>query len=171
MKDVTIVIFLAALLLNTTSHATTWPPNTALNDIRWISGALETCNLEQGRYPTQVEGLRALLNRPKENWTGYIKTLPKDPWGNDYVYCYPGKHNTNSFDLYSLGANGRSKTVGNDRDDINNWDPTQKWNKYYRRPWRNLSDWESLIICGIGIAVVSGLIFVWRSVGSVREFN
>jgi hypothetical protein len=103
--------------------------------IRQIDGALETLNLEQGRYPTQAEGLQALVDRPKENWTGYLKSLPKDPWGNDYIYRYPGRYKTNSFDLYSLGEDGRSTTGGNDADDINNWDETYKWSKHYNR-WK-----------------------------------
>ena len=52
------------------------------------------------------------------NWKGpYIKRgVPNDPWGKPYVYRYPGTNNTNGYDLYSLGPDGRE---GND--DIDNW--------------------------------------------------
>jgi general secretion pathway protein G len=50
-------------------------------------------------------------------WKGpYVKQVPKDPWGNEYIYRYPGTNNANSYDIYSLGPDGRE---GND--DITNW--------------------------------------------------
>ncbi|HPU57440.1 MAG TPA: type II secretion system protein GspG, partial [Verrucomicrobiota bacterium] len=44
-------------------------------------------------------------------------TVPKDPWGNDYIYVYPGRRNANSYDLSSPGPDGRPGTD----DDITNW--------------------------------------------------
>ncbi len=44
-----------------------------------------------------------------------------DSWNNAFVYQCPGAHNTNAFDIYSLGPDGVSKTGGGDPDDINNW--------------------------------------------------
>lgn len=46
-----------------------------------------------------------------------------DPWDNPYVYHCPGIHNPDSFDLYCCGADGVSKSGGDDYDDVNNWDP------------------------------------------------
>ena len=65
--------------------------------------------------------LGALLQAPPnvQNWHGpYIKggALPKDPWGNVYIYRYPGAQNQNQYDLYSFGPDQRE---GND--DITNW--------------------------------------------------
>jgi hypothetical protein len=79
-------------------------------------------------YPTQAQGLAALCTKPEEIdsslWGGpYFDRLPKDPWGNDYVYVFPGKNSSEGFDLYSLGEDGKSATGGNDPDDVNNWDP------------------------------------------------
>ena len=54
-----------------------------------------------------------------EGMNHILKQVPKDPWGNDYQYRYPGTHNTNGADLFSFGPDGRE---GND--DIDNW--TQK---------------------------------------------
>jgi general secretion pathway protein G len=88
---------------------------------RWES-ALERFALDVGRYPTMVEGLRALVEKPVSNaegWDGpYFKSdIPKDPWGNDYIYRYPGDHNRDGYDLYSCGPD--RKFGGGD--DIDNW--------------------------------------------------
>jgi general secretion pathway protein G len=92
----------------------------ARTDIRNIEMMLDQFELDAGRYPTNEEGIEALLSQPPNvrNWRGpYLKKgLPSDPWGNPYIYRYPGQHNANSYDLYSLGPDGRE---GND--DIDNW--------------------------------------------------
>ncbi|WP_428937145.1 type II secretion system major pseudopilin GspG [Fontivita pretiosa] len=92
----------------------------AKTDIAQLETALDAFEVDNGRFPTTDEGLAALLQAPANvtNWRGpYIKRgLPKDPWGNPYVYVYPGTHNPNGYDLYSFGPDGRE---GND--DITNW--------------------------------------------------
>ena len=81
-----------------------------------------------GSYPTTEEGLQALLKPParkKDRWNGpYIKKPEalKDPWKNQLQYCYPGRHNPDSYDLWSKGPGGRS----GDGDDIGNWETTEK---------------------------------------------
>jgi len=94
----------------------------AKTDIAQLETALDAFEVDNGRFPTTDEGLAALLQAPANvtNWRGpYIKRgLPKDPWGNPYVYVYPGTHNLNGYDLYSFGPDGRE---GND--DITNWAP------------------------------------------------
>jgi general secretion pathway protein G len=47
-----------------------------------------------------------------------MQSIPKDPWGNDYVYVYPGVHNPGGFDLMSYGPDG----VAGGGDDVGNWD-------------------------------------------------
>jgi len=97
------------------------------NDINAISSSLEIYRLDNGFYPSTEQGIIALVYEPSdepvpENWNedGYLKKLPKDPWGRPYQYESPGSHNPRSFDLYSLGADGRS---GNDdkNKDLGNW--------------------------------------------------
>lgn len=92
----------------------------ATTDISNLEVALDAFEIDVGRYPTNEEGLRALVQPPGtvRNWRGpYIKRgVPNDPWGNPYVYRYPGRHNTDSYDLYSLGPDGRESA-----DDITNW--------------------------------------------------
>jgi general secretion pathway protein G len=94
----------------------------AKQDISSLSVALDTFEIENGKFPSTEEGLGVLLTQPSwaENWTGpYIKggtALPKDAWGNPYEYRFPGSNNVNSYDMWSLGPDGRE---GND--DITNW--------------------------------------------------
>ena len=89
-----------------------------------LSTALDLYELDNGMYPTTEQGLLALIEEPSgspqpPNWSGpYLKKkrVPLDPWEREYVYVSPGTHNTEDFDLYSLGPDGvRSE------DDIVNW--------------------------------------------------
>ena len=79
---------------------------------------LDHYSLDLGTYPTTSEGLKALRERPagKERWDGpYLKKeLPRDPWGNDYVYTSPGSHG--DYDIVSYGADGGQGGEGNDQD-------------------------------------------------------
>lgn len=89
----------------------------AKTQLRTLSDALELYKLSMRQYPGTAEGLGA-LTQPKGGEKPFINSLPKDPWGNDYVYIFPGQHNSGSFDLMSYGADG---VQGGD-DDIGNWD-------------------------------------------------
>ena len=84
--------------------------------MRWRSQKLY-CS----RFPSTQEGLEALFKEPSGTvgWKGpYLKRgVPKDPWGNPYMYRYPGQHSANSYDLYSRGPDGQE----GGGDDIDNW--------------------------------------------------
>ena len=84
--------------------------------------ALDSFEVDTGFYPQGSAGLNALVEQPSnaQNWKGpYLKKgIPADPWGNAYIYTYPGKNNAKGYDLSSVGPDGRS---GGD-DDITNWD-------------------------------------------------
>jgi general secretion pathway protein G len=96
----------------------------AKSDIRVLESSLELYKLDNFLYPSGEQGLDSLVNKPSgqgtKNWRdgGYIKKLTKDPWGNDYLYLYPGSNG--EFDVYSLGADA---TVGGEGEaaDIGNW--------------------------------------------------
>lgn len=98
----------------------------AKGDIKAIAAALDMYKLDNFNYPSTQQGLTALVEKPSgnpqpRNWNrdGYLKRVPKDPWGNDYQYLSPGTQG--QFDLYSLGADG--KQGGSDLNaDIGNWD-------------------------------------------------
>lgn len=92
---------------------------TAALQIADLSATLDLYRLEVGRYPSDDEGLKALVENPGDapNWNGpYLKKsdVPKDPWGNDYLYRFPGEHGT--FDIWSLGADGREGGEGENAD-------------------------------------------------------
>jgi general secretion pathway protein G len=93
----------------------------ARTDIANLEVALDAFEVDCGRCPATEEGLRALLEQPAgaQGWQGpYLKRgMPKDPWGNPYVYRYPGQHNANGYDLYSFGPDGQEGGT----DDIDNW--------------------------------------------------
>ncbi len=93
----------------------------AQTDISNMEVALDAFEIDTGRYPTNTEGLSALTEEPSNviGWRGpYLKRKsPKDPWGNDYIYRYPGRENQYGYDLSSNGPDGRSGTD----DDIVNW--------------------------------------------------
>jgi general secretion pathway protein G len=97
----------------------------AKQDIATVIQALKMYRLDNIRYPTTEQGLQALVTKPTidpipENWKsgGYLEKLPKDPWGNAYVYLNPGRHG--DIDVISLGADGQ--TGGESKDaDIGSW--------------------------------------------------
>ena len=98
----------------------------AKGDIKAIGAALDMYKLDNFAYPSTQQGLEALVSRPSgnppaKNWSkdGYLKKLPIDPWGNTYQYLSPGSKGT--YDLYSLGADGKEGGSDNDAD-IANWD-------------------------------------------------
>ena len=96
----------------------------AKTQIKMLEDALTGYRLDLGKYPDTEAGLAALVENPDENekWAGpYIKpNVPKDPWGNDYVYVSPGE-NGRDYDLSSYGADGQPGGEGDDAD-INSWE-------------------------------------------------
>jgi len=92
----------------------------AHTQINAFETALDAFEVDNGFYPPGKDGLVDLIEEPKDakNWRGpYLKDIPYDPWGNAYVYEYPGKQHDRGYDLMSMGPDGR--TGGGD--DIVNW--------------------------------------------------
>lgn len=87
-----------------------------------LSVALKLYEVDNGRYPTAEQGLRALLEKPlappaPRNWKGpYLEQEPMDPWGKPYQYRLPGSHPPRDYDLYSWGPDGVES-----EDDVANW--------------------------------------------------
>ncbi|MDB6040579.1 MAG: xcpT 8 [Verrucomicrobiales bacterium] len=119
---------LAAIVVPKMSGRTEQARDTAArSQISIFNTALDAYEIDVGHYPKGKNGLQELVQSPRDsqNWRGpYLKSeIPNDPWGNPYVYECPGKHNPNSYDILSMGPDGR---VGGD-DDVTNWQqPTQK---------------------------------------------
>ncbi len=95
----------------------------AKSDIRGIENALKLYRLDNFNYPSSEQGLQALVTKPGDpnirNWKQYLDRLPKDPWGNPYLYLNPG--NNSEIDIYTLGRDGRPGGEGEDGD-IGNWE-------------------------------------------------
>lgn len=96
----------------------------AKQDILAIQSALELYKLDNGVYPATDQGLIALVEKPTSNpvptnWQTYLKSLPKDPWGQAYSYLNPGEHG--EVDIFTVKPNGQ--TQGNESNaEIGNWD-------------------------------------------------
>ena len=97
-------------------------------DIQNIENALKLYKLDNGIYPTTEQGLLALVEQPEtgtipKKWKsgGYLEKgkVPKDPWGNEFVYLSPGLKG--DFDIISYGLDG---VPGGEEEnkDVNNWE-------------------------------------------------
>ena len=117
-----ILALLAAVVVpNVTKHMAESRTKIARIQITELESALQMFAFDVGRYPSNAEGLQALVSNPGnlESWKGpYVKngTLPLDPWEKPYIYQNPGTHG-NEFDLYTLGPSG-TEGSGNE---VGNW--------------------------------------------------
>ncbi len=90
-------------------------------DIEMLSGALTMYKLDNFNFPSTSQGLEALVSKPAgapeaKNWrSGYVNRLPKDPWGNPYVYIQPGS-NSKEYDIVSYGSDGKKGGTGSAQD-------------------------------------------------------
>ncbi|MCE0484272.1 MAG: type II secretion system major pseudopilin GspG [Methylacidiphilales bacterium] len=95
----------------------------AQTDVLGFKQLLAAYQLETGSLPTTEQGLSVLWTKPStEPVPNHYRALlegeeTKDPWGHLYQYTYPGKHNPDSYDVYSMGPDGIPDTA----DDIGNW--------------------------------------------------
>ncbi|NNM62947.1 MAG: type II secretion system major pseudopilin GspG [Steroidobacteraceae bacterium] len=91
------------------------------SDIRAIETALDLYRLDNYKYPTTEQGLEALVKKPADptltNYRagGYLKSVPKDPWGNPYHYTSPGADGQ-PYDIISYGRDGKPGGQGYDAD-------------------------------------------------------
>ena len=84
--------------------------NISKGDIASITMALKMYRLQNDKYPSKSEGLKALV--PK-----YLEKIPRDPWQHEYHYVYPGTRSPSGFDIWSVGPDGQNGT----EDDVDNW--------------------------------------------------
>jgi general secretion pathway protein G len=97
--------------------------STAKVQIQYVMQGLELFRLDVGRYPTQQEGLGALVTAPQtaQNWNGpYLKkeSAIRDPWGTQYLYQIPGQHG--EVDVFSLGQDKAPGGTG-EAQDVGSW--------------------------------------------------
>ena len=131
LLEIMLVVTIIALLLGSAIYAFKdklgFAQDTRVQaDIQSIATALLVYQGQNGFLPTTEQGLKALVARPDSEprprqWRQQFETVPLDPWGKEYQYQQPGKHNPTSYDLYSAGPDRIPDTA----DDIGNWTQTQ----------------------------------------------
>jgi general secretion pathway protein G len=83
-------------------------PKAAKSQIRMFEQALVDYRLDVGKLPDESNGLKSLVENVSgdEKWDGpYLKRLPQDPWGNDYIYTVPGENS--EYEIKSYGSDGQ----------------------------------------------------------------
>lgn len=128
-------------------------------DLQSLRTSLMIFEAINGRPPSNSEGLAALVSNPDPrglpHWQQLISEVPRDPWNHPYVYVAPSPDGKAKFGIYSLGADGISRSQGNDADDINSWSatappaPPPAWRFGHYAPW----------LLGAG---VFGGVLLWR---------
>jgi general secretion pathway protein G len=124
MVVLVIVGVLAALIVpNLLNRADDARVTAAKADVNNLMQVLKLYKLDNQRFPTQEQGLQALLTKPTvnpvpSNWKPYVEKLPKDPWGNAYQFANPGVKG--EVDVYSFGADGKAGGDGANAD-IGSW--------------------------------------------------
>jgi len=155
-------------------------PMICITEMGSIGLALDMFENDCGRYPTTADGLAALLVCPdpalSNRWKGpYLKLgIPIDPWGQPYVYRSPGIHSNAVYELYSCGADGVSRSDGNDVDDLNSWDNSFKTRDSLWQHYNRLAKKERIITTltspiSITVAVVLGLGLLLWMVGKSKS--
>ena len=127
LLEIMLVVMIIALLLGAAIKF--MAPNLEIvkgqrvqGDLQAITTQLRLYEALNGSLPTTEQGLQALVTQPQTEpkpatWRRLMDEVPKDPWQQEYVYVQPGKHNPQSFDLYSKGADHKADTP----DDMGNW--------------------------------------------------
>jgi general secretion pathway protein G len=115
LVEIMIVVVIIGLLAGLVTYSTTGLLDRAKRqkaraDVATLAGALDQYYGANGRFPDNREGLQALV-------PGFIQVLPRDPWGNSYLYVQPGK--SGPYDVISYGADGREGGTGSDADITN----------------------------------------------------
>ncbi|CNH52169.1 type II secretion system major pseudopilin GspG [Yersinia pekkanenii] len=127
LLEIMVVIVILGLLASLTVPSLMSNKNRAdkqktLSDIASLENALEMYKLDNGAYPTELQGINALIIKPIllpipkiYPQYGYIRRLPQDPWGSSYQMNNPGRYG--EIDIFSAGPDRVLET----EDDIGNW--------------------------------------------------
>lgn len=149
------------------------------DDMISIRSALQMFKINAGRYPTEEEGLMALVERPAtypadKRWQQLMDKLPSDPWGHPYRYVVSADFKASpdspslapaGLGLYSQGPDGITHSKGNDPDDWNSWSGGS-WKK---SPWRGDPAVRSAGVVILALIVVIALIRCWRGGAAPEE--
>src|SRR4030095_422947 len=120
MIVVSIIVILLGLAISKIGNPTGFAKQTAVRaDIQAIGTQLQLYESMNGFYPITEQGLQALVTQadtdPKPTrWYQLFKQVPKDPWGNNYIYRCPGTKHPESYDLFSAGPDRKPDTADDD---------------------------------------------------------
>ena len=106
-------IIAAAVAVNVVGQLDEAKVKQAKTDLHTLENCLDLYKIDKGRYPSTEEGLQSVVA------AGKCKPQLKDPWGNPYVYLFPGQAHPESFDLKSYGADGQPGGDGVNADLVN----------------------------------------------------
>jgi general secretion pathway protein G len=134
LLEIMVVVLIIGLLMtvlatNLFKRLGTAQADIARLQVTKLSQQLELYKLDNGTYPSNDQGLEALVREPtgeprarRYPAGGYVASKDlEDPWHNAFKYERPGKNNTQSFDLYSYGGDGQAGGEGENAD-IGNWE-------------------------------------------------
>jgi general secretion pathway protein G len=133
LLEILVVIVVIAILAtlvapNVFRHVGTAQDASARSQIEMLGAALDAYRLDNGRYPTNEQGLAALWAQPQldprpRNWRGpYLrKEVPLDPWDTPYIYRSPGQETQLGYEIISYAADGQPGGEG-EAADIKSWE-------------------------------------------------
>jgi general secretion pathway protein G len=120
MLVISIIVVLLGLAISKMGNPTGFAKGVAVkSDIQTIGTQLKLYESMNGFLPTTDQGLQALVTQPSseprpQRWYQLFKEVPKDPFGNNYIYLSPGRKNPTSYDLYSAGQDRKADTADDD---------------------------------------------------------
>lgn len=120
MLVISIIVILLGVAINKLGNTTGMAKGVAVQaDLQAISTQLKLYESMNGYLPTTEQGMQALVTQPSteprpQRWYQLFKEIPKDPWGNNYIYLSPGRKNPTGYDLYSAGPDRKADTADDD---------------------------------------------------------
>lgn len=121
LLEIMLVVTIIALLLGTAIYKLRG--NVEMSRIVAVQSSIQSIKTQLRSYeslngfmPTTEQGLKALVSQPSTEprptrWTQFLDSVPKDPWGTEFVYVNPGRKNPTGYDLYSAGQDRKPDTA------------------------------------------------------------
>jgi general secretion pathway protein G len=121
LLEIMLVVTIIALLLGTAIYKLRG--NVEMSRIVAVQSSIQSIKTQLRSYeslngfmPTTEQGLKALVSQPSteprpSRWTQFLDSVPKDPWGTEFVYVNPGRKNPTGYDLYSAGQDRKPDTA------------------------------------------------------------
>jgi general secretion pathway protein G len=124
LLELMVVLLILALIASiaapqVTKHLRKAKVEAAKIQVDALGAAVDSFNIDNGRYPSTEESLKALVEMPGDlkTWDGpYIKKKESlvDPWGEPYHYRHPGTGR--EYDIYTLGSDKKEGGEGDAAD-------------------------------------------------------